>query len=219
MLLMACLAASPAYAGCSNPTANEADVIYNSSYHTYQFCNGTQWIAYGGAGGVGSMNLISTQTASSSASLQWTGLGSGYNTLFLDCTLLPASNVVTSEIQVGEGGTPTWETSNYYSSGYMVDSQDNTGTFDAATYVGGNYRMDNTYGGSFQAWISSVPSTTTYKMIHGLYTNQYSGGSYSQNGWFGGFYHGDTNAVTALRVLLSSGNITSGQCSLYGLNH
>jgi hypothetical protein len=33
-----------------------------------------------------------------------------------------------------------------------------------------------------------------------------------------GWYTGDTNAVTAIRVLASSGNITSGQCSLYGMN-
>ena len=32
LLLAACLAAAPAYAGCSNPTGNEADRIYNSDF-------------------------------------------------------------------------------------------------------------------------------------------------------------------------------------------
>lgn len=47
--LLACLAAGPAYGGtCSSPAGNEGDIQYNGNYHTYQFCNGTSWIAYGG---------------------------------------------------------------------------------------------------------------------------------------------------------------------------
>jgi hypothetical protein len=50
-LLLACLAAEPAYAGsCSSPAGNEADIVYNSASHTYQFCNGTNWLAYTGSG-------------------------------------------------------------------------------------------------------------------------------------------------------------------------
>ena len=46
LLLAACLAAAPAYAGCSNPTGNEADKS-NKTYHTLQFCNGTNWVPFG----------------------------------------------------------------------------------------------------------------------------------------------------------------------------
>lgn len=42
------LASGSARAGCSNPTASERDMIYNGDYHTYQFCNGTNWQAFGG---------------------------------------------------------------------------------------------------------------------------------------------------------------------------
>ena len=44
----ACLAAGPVYAACSNPAGNEGDIIYNGDYHTYQFCDGTNWYAIGG---------------------------------------------------------------------------------------------------------------------------------------------------------------------------
>ena len=45
--MLACLAAGPAYGGtCSSPTGKEADIVYNADYHTYQFCNGTNWMAY-----------------------------------------------------------------------------------------------------------------------------------------------------------------------------
>ena len=39
-----------ARAGCSNPTNSENKLVYNSDYHTYQFCNGTNWIIAGQAG-------------------------------------------------------------------------------------------------------------------------------------------------------------------------
>jgi hypothetical protein len=82
-----CFAAGPLYGGtCSNPTGKEGDIVYNGDYHTLQFCNGTGWFALGGAGGGGSgMNFISTQTASNSASLQWTSIGS-YNYYKLLCS-------------------------------------------------------------------------------------------------------------------------------------
>jgi hypothetical protein len=35
-------------AGCISPAGNEANQIYNQNSHTWQFCNGTNWIAFGG---------------------------------------------------------------------------------------------------------------------------------------------------------------------------
>jgi hypothetical protein len=50
-LLLACLAAGPAFGGtCSNPAGNEADQIYNGDHHTWQFCNGTNWLSYSRGG-------------------------------------------------------------------------------------------------------------------------------------------------------------------------
>jgi hypothetical protein len=49
LAMLAFLAAGSAYGGtCSSPTGNEGDIKYNGNYHTYQFCNGTNWLAYGG---------------------------------------------------------------------------------------------------------------------------------------------------------------------------
>ena len=64
LLLAACLAAAPAYAGCSNPTGNEADRIYNSDYQTLQFCNGTNWVPFGAYNAyVGPGDIVSGATA------------------------------------------------------------------------------------------------------------------------------------------------------------
>src|ERR1700752_2975534 len=60
-MLVVCLAAGPVAAGaCSNPTTpGEGDIIYNGAYHTYQFCNGTNWIEFGG--GIGQTTSGGTQ--------------------------------------------------------------------------------------------------------------------------------------------------------------
>ena len=50
LILLACLAAAPAYAGCSSPTGNEADRIYNQTSHTWQFCDGANWMSFGNGG-------------------------------------------------------------------------------------------------------------------------------------------------------------------------
>jgi hypothetical protein len=33
------------FAACTNPTGEEADIVYNADYHVMQFCNGTNWIS------------------------------------------------------------------------------------------------------------------------------------------------------------------------------
>jgi hypothetical protein len=45
LLLVApvCLPVVPIYAECSNPNGKEKDIIYNNEYHTYEFCDETQW--------------------------------------------------------------------------------------------------------------------------------------------------------------------------------
>ena len=68
-------------AGAANcKAAITGAVRYNSTTPRLEYCNGTSWIADGG------MTLISTQTASASASLQFTNLPTSYNTLFINCS-------------------------------------------------------------------------------------------------------------------------------------
>lgn len=40
--------------GCSSPTGNERDIVYNQNYHTLQYCSEVSWIPLGqGSGGGG----------------------------------------------------------------------------------------------------------------------------------------------------------------------
>ena len=48
LVLAVCFGVGPVCAGnCSNPTGNEGDIIYSHDYHVSQFCNGTNWVAFG----------------------------------------------------------------------------------------------------------------------------------------------------------------------------
>ena len=46
--VLGCFAAGPVYAACTSPAGVEQQIIYNGDYHTYQYCNGTNWVKAGG---------------------------------------------------------------------------------------------------------------------------------------------------------------------------
>jgi hypothetical protein len=169
-LLVACLAAGPVYANCTSPTGNETDIKYNGDFHTYQYCNGTAWVAFGGGIGSGAFTFISTQTASASASLQFTNLPTSYNTLFLNCAgLLVSASGDYLQLVIGEGATPTWETTGHYTSvsagGSMGPSS--SGQFSASKTATDLINFNDgssstTVPQSIEAYIDNVSSSTIY---------------------------------------------------------
>lgn len=226
LILLACLASGPAYAGCSNPAGNEADQFYNKDYHTLQFCNGSQWIAEGAAGGSGGPMLISTQTASSSSSLQFTNLPSTYNTLFLNCAgLLMNSNSTAPQLLVGEGSTPTWETGANYvvtikSFGGGASGAYGTTMSDLleASGCSCDYTGSTTIPTSLKAYIDNVGSSSLYKYVTTTLDITLGGSGNYLNIYYS-YWAGDTNPLTGIELVASGGGtFTSGTCSLYGMN-
>jgi hypothetical protein len=224
LFALICLATGSAHANCTNPAATEREYIYNGDYHTYQFCNGTSWIPFGGGGpGSGPMSLISTQTASSSASLQFTNLPTSYNTLFLNCTAIVSSSAGGAALllQVGEGAGPTWEAASYqYANEYFSANNgalgSNYSTSGSSIALASTSASTATAAISGRIWIDSVSSSSAYKYVNGLFNEYYS--SILYNNVDVAEYVGDTNPITGIKILFSTGNITSGQCSLYGMN-
>ena len=220
------LAAGSARANCSNPTDTEGKIIYNGDFHTYQFCDGTNWDSMkgggGGGGGSGGLTLISTQTASASASLQFTNLPTSYNTLFLNCTgLLQSVSGGGEQIQLilGEGAGPTWETGAHYSIAQWWLAGAGSGSVAIANGTG----LLITSGGSttiplgFQAYIGNISSTTLYKMVFINLVGYKDVGSAFASTTGSGYWNNDTNPITGIEVIPSGGNIASGTCSLYGM--
>ena len=166
------------------------------------------------------LTLIATKTASGSASIQFTSLPATYNTLFLNCTGLVLSANAILVGYVGEGAGPTWENGAHYSQ---------EGTF--LTPASGFKQTDTTIATGFQGnsgsttipqswkvYIDNVGSSSVYKMITTI-TSAYCGTCAGSNpSMLMSYWNNDTNAITGLELVPTSGNIASGQCSLYGMN-
>jgi hypothetical protein len=173
------------------------------------------------------MALISTQTASASASLQFTGLPTTYNTMLLNCAGLLLSADAGIRVQVGQGAGPTWNTSAKYSVSSIYTATGFTGS--ANTY---NSSTDNDLTGqalftdtaspmSLKMYIDNISSSSIAKVatFHSSGSKDSpasSYGVYTINGM--GFWNNDTNPVTAIRLITTGGTMTSGTCSLYGMN-
>ncbi len=198
-------------------SAHDGNIRFNSSTDAWTFCNGSAWTTFGG----GSLSLISTQTASASASLQWTGLGSSYTYLRLLCTnLVSATSGNLVRVQLGQGATPTWQTANSSTAIYVSNTTPGNAIFQSTNYSGfpiSNNGTSSTSGyTSFDMTLYNMASGGTYKNATWTGMVSLNGTTTLETSYGGGNYNGNTTAITAVRVLYSAGNITSGQCSLYG---
>jgi hypothetical protein len=61
LLVLFLFSAKPAYADCASPVGSEGEAVYNADYHVMQYCNGSLWVAVGGAGG--SLSSLTAGTA------------------------------------------------------------------------------------------------------------------------------------------------------------
>lgn len=181
----------------------------------FEGCNGTSWVKFPG------LVLLSTKTASGGTSIQFTGL-STYITYFMNCSGLTASSGGSGDIYfwVGEGATPTWKTTSQYcavnnntgaghaSPGVVVNS---CGAADIIGYGGQSTSIPmslKAYLFSEGGFQYSAISFQLFKYIDGVGAYMTSGGG----SW--GETTGDTNAITALELAVTSGTM-SGKCSLY----
>ncbi len=178
--------------------------------------------AGGGGGASGALTKISTQTASNSATLDFTGLGTTYNHLLLDCNnIIPASNGTGMYLRVGTGST-TWSSVNYDWRYDTVNTGDTTTTSannnNDAQMVLSPTLVSNDATYSFNTvlidiWgIDSVAATRF--VWQGSYKN--SSSSYGDTPRGGGSWYAG-NTITGIRFLVGDAtNISSGSCTLYG---
>jgi hypothetical protein len=169
------------------------------------------------------MTLISTQTASNSASLVWTGL-SGYDKyLVIAENLLPVSPSGKNLITLGYGATPTYITSGYYFNYIAVNYPTGAGggVFGGATSETAIYFQ---YG-------AMTANTNQYQatcLIVGC-SSGINKGYFVDAGWDDLSSPGNelykkigtlvnTNAITAIKVTNDSGNLGTGKVSLYGIS-
>lgn len=178
--------------------------------------------ANGTGGGAGAVSLISTQTANNTATnIAWTGL-TGEDYILSITAMVPATNAADIMLQFGEGGTPTWKTANYdtawkylvFTSGVSTGEQ----WFGAGSGILIGNAVDNTNSGllystmNMHGLASAIPHFVDYTSLRS------NGGTNYTRLHAMGKYTGDTTAITAVRIITSSGNLSSGSASLYAVS-
>jgi hypothetical protein len=169
----------------------------------------------------GAMTLISTQTASSSASLSWTGL-SGYDKYCLIFKSLPTSYSNgsygdTLQFQFGYGATPTYVGSQYNGVYQEYNSASNTAQTSGAGYINGVVGTIANGGVGSSGIINISGCNGSYVNIFSQTISPKFGGNYLIN--FTQVTNDfSTYTVTAFRIKYAGGNIVSGSASLYGIS-
>jgi hypothetical protein len=175
--------------------------------------------------------LIQTQSASSNSSIDFVnGVSSvvfddTYDSYMVDYSnVKPATDDVELWLRFGTGGGPTYQTTSYR---YGVATTGDGGTggnfgstsasriiisgSTAATDAIGNATGENASGRVFipnpeQTDFHNVTFASTFMRAAGTLMTMSGGGCWTQG-----------TAITAIRFMMESGNITSGRFSLYGL--
>jgi hypothetical protein len=167
------------------------------------------------AGGGGNWVKIAAATASASATVSFSNnLSATYNNYcVLFENVINATDAQSFLLRYGTGGTPTYQTSSY------VGVTATTNGIDASTYSAAstisfkNATANATIGG--HVFVHNV-NNANYKCTSSVLVGMGSG-PIPTSGGFSGWWGGATTVLTSLRFLFASGNITSGDFTLYGL--
>ena len=170
----------------------------------------------------GSMVGIGTGTASASATIDFTGLDATYPiyAVYFD-GVLPVSDGAIHYMRIGTGATPTWVSSSSYQWGvWTVDTsgaRNGTGS-SSDTQIelgfGGNGNASDEHVAGW-VWVANPADTGIYTTARYDSLRVDTSGVRARDSGIGQ-YNANT-AVTALRFLFSTGNISVGNYYLYGV--
>tara|TARA_R100001129_G_scaffold60008_1_gene40906 strand:+ start:96 stop:701 length:606 start_codon:yes stop_codon:yes gene_type:complete len=178
----------------------------------------------------GALNLISTQTASSSSTISFTsGIDSTYKEyIFRYYDMHPSTDNTELQFQVSTDGGSSYGvaiTSSAFQ-GYHYESAGSQGvayyTADDLAQSTSFQNLCNNVGNGNDESMSGIlhlfdPSSTTF-VKHWINRSQsYSGGDFSLDGNQGGYIN-TTSAVDAVQFKMTDGNIDSGVIKLYGVS-
>jgi hypothetical protein len=170
----------------------------------------------------GALTLVSTQTASSSANIAFTSIGSYTIYLLIFEDVIPATNNATLNGQISTNNGSTWITTNY-------QCGVNTFPYNSASFTNlnstSNFLFSNALDNSNSAHFANG-SVWLYNM-NTVSVNMHLSGTGSCYGTVAAAHTGviimgsnpsNTN-VNAINLLMSSGNISGGTFKLYGLQN
>jgi hypothetical protein len=177
----------------------------------------------------GALTLLSTQTASSSASISFTsGIDSTYDSyIFKFINIHPATDNANFSFQSDTGTNTNYNQT--ITSSYFAAYQTEDGSTAALQYVTG---QDQAQGTGFQTLVDAVgngndescsgtlqifqPSSSTFVKHFIARSHGYNGSDYSTDLFCAGYIN-TTAAITRVQFKFSSGNLDSGVIKLYGV--
>ena len=172
----------------------------------------------------GAWKLIGSQVATDDADLSQTGLDSTYDTYAIVLSdILMAVDAQHLYLRFGDSGGYDSGSTDYFwhlqvgvsASGYGTNAYD--GSADPQIRVGSNLGNASGEGMGALFYLSRPGDGTSYPMIHGTWS-----GLTPSTTMEGGVLMGIRTAVITLdrlQIYPSSGNITSGRMSVYGISH
>jgi hypothetical protein len=175
------------------------------------------WQATSSSGG---LVLIQTKTASNSASLTFTtGITSTYNNYMMTFqNVVPVTNNINTILRCSTDGGSTYLNSGYVTGNTKVEY--NSTTFGNGTTTSDFLNLpglDNTAGIGLSGtiYLYGLPGAG-YKMVQGQFILNEGGNPFYV---YVVSWNTTASAVNALQVITSSGNISTGNVSLYGLSN
>ena len=178
----------------------------------------------------GALTLLSTQTASASASIEFTsGIDSTYDSyVFKFINIHPATDAVNFEFQGSIDGGSNYNvtmTTTYFNANH------NEG--DTITNLSYSPAQDQAQGTGFQNLVLSIgndadqeasgelqifnPSSTTFVKHFISRVNEYTSDNQNADRFIAGYFN-TTSAIDAIKFQMSSGNIDDGIIKLYGVS-
>ena len=170
--------------------------------------------------GMGRLRLISTATASNDATVDFTLDGNHDRYLLSGVAVVPATDAVDAWARVSIAGT--YQTANYRwarFNSYDTPSDATLGsTSDAKITIHTGIGSAAGECIEFLLWIGGPSNTALHKHVFGTFAADDQSGAQG-GGFFTGSYRGATSAIDGIRFMFSSGNVESGEFSLYGLGN
>jgi hypothetical protein len=177
----------------------------------------------------GKLVLLSTQTASASATIDFTsGIDSTYDSYvfkFINCH--PQNNSVSFQFNMSSDGGSNYnvtKTTTYFktyhdegdtASGLIYES-----SYDLAQSTSFQQLTENTGNGNDECFVGTMslfnPSSTTFVKHFLFKSSEYQHQNYNLSTYVAG-YGNTTSSVDAIQFKFSSGNIDSGTIKMYGV--
>ena len=192
-----------------------------SGQHVTVEYDGTDFIMLSAPAAIGQRVLISSQTASNDASLDFTsGISSTYQVYEIDILEADvATDAVQLQLLASTDGGSTWTVT----ASYHV----NQGTHASGTYSGNNISsgtgvqlctdVGNAAGESASMFVRLVNPAGTSFQKSVTWTGSNLTASANERRAFGGGFFETTSAINGLQIKTSSGNLTAGTVNLYGI--